>query len=486
MKLYNVDYGKIRNCFQDYAHIKSDLIWGNPDFVKAPWLSYVIPVYQRADLLRYTLESIFRQRPVDFAWDIIVVDNECGGENDTERLIRELGDKRILYYRNRENIGVDGNYNRCIELARGNWLAMVHGDDLLVEDHLYLMGKYIREKERGRKPLAYISPAYQSFRDADKISLQRKARYEDAKTEEERQNLRTRYRTAGVNRFYQIDALFRGNSVGLPSFGTVMNRQVMLETGGFDRTLGTCEDVITPYKLAKRYRVYETSLVMGYYRFDRNETLKASSIFKICESMSDFHEYLYSRTLLSRLWGHFARSVQFHALLQHCTATSRFGEQKLVESDFEYLRKVPRSESGRKIDEWVVKHGCEIYVKLRGMKQFEEGIEALVENLYPKLRTAKKNKVVIYGAGKAGYCVRRILSKKYGVSIECFIVSSMEDNRKRVDGIPVFRADDERVPREECTVVIATVTPDFYDEMVRNARKLGYRDVVSLCQYEET
>lgn len=485
MKLYNLDYGKSRDCFQDFAHVKTKLVWGDPDFMKDPWLSYVIPVYKRADLLRYTLESIFRQKPVDFAWDIVVVDNECGGENDTERLISELGDKRVLYYRNCENIGVDGNYNRCIELARGKWIAMVHGDDLLVEDHLYLMGKYIRENEHGRKPLAYISPAYQSFKDVHKITLKRRTRYEDVKNEKERQNLRTRFYTTGVKRFYQVDALFRGYSVGLPSFGTVMNRQVMLKTGGFDQTLGTCEDVITPYKLAKRYRVYETSLIMGYYRFDRNETVKASSIFKICESMTDFHEYLYSRTFLSRLWGHFARSVQFHALVQQCATTSRYGERKLVESDFEPFRKVPRSKTGRKLDEWVVKYGAELYVRLRGMKPFEEGIDALVEDLYPKLHGTKTKKVLIYGAGKAGICTRRILSKKYGISTECFLVSSMEDSRNRVDGIPVFRADSDRVPRNDYTVIIATVTPDFHDEMLRNAQKLGYRNIVPLCQYEE-
>ncbi|MCI9577219.1 MAG: glycosyltransferase [Oscillibacter sp.] len=485
IRQYRIDYGKCRDCFRDYAHITSELIWGDPNFIKSPWLSYVIPVYRRADLLRYTLESIFMQWPVDFDWDIVVVDNECGGENDTERLIRELGDKRILYYRNHENIGVDSNYNRCIELARGKWLAMVHGDDLLVEDHLYLMGKYIREKEQGRKPLAYISPAYQSFKDASKISLKRPAGLEDAKTEKERANVRTRYNTTGVLRFYQIDALFRGYSVSLPSFGTVMNRQVMLETGGFDQTLGTCEDVITPYKLAKHYRVYETSLVMGYYRFDRSETVKSSSIFKICESMSDFHEYLYSRTLLSRLWGHFARSVQFHALLQQCTTTSRLGERKLVESDFEYLQKVPRSPQGRKVDEWVVKHVMDLYVRLRGMKRFEEGLDALVDILYPKLHVTKKDKVIVYGAGRAGICVRRALRKRYGISTECFIVSSMQDNRRQVDGVPVFRADDERIPREGCPVIIATITPDYHDEMMSNAQKFGYKDVVTLCQYQE-
>src|SRR5690606_29905782 len=37
---------------------------------------------------------------------------------------------RIRIHRNSENIGAEGNFNRCIELASGAYTAIYHADDL--------------------------------------------------------------------------------------------------------------------------------------------------------------------------------------------------------------------------------------------------------------------------------------------------------------------------------------------------------------------
>ena len=157
MKRYNINYDVCRNCFELFKDIPSELIWGDLTYVINPFFTYMIPTYGRAYLLEETLQSVLNQLSVDFEWDIIVVDNEAGPGNETEQVIRNINNPRILYYRNKENIGVDGNYNRCIELARGQWVAMLHADDLLINDHLKLMGQYIKAHLNDRKPLAYIN-----------------------------------------------------------------------------------------------------------------------------------------------------------------------------------------------------------------------------------------------------------------------------------------------------------------------------------------
>ena len=174
MKRLHINYNETSNHFEKIKNVRTDLIYGDPGYIKTPWFSYIIPVFKRPDLLRQTLKSVLDQEAVDFFWDIVIVDNETEPNNPTEKLIREIDDKRILYYRNQENIGPGGNYNRCIETARGKWVAMLHGDDLIMKDHLQLMGEYIRKYQRGVRELAYISPRYTDFSKVSDLKLDRK------------------------------------------------------------------------------------------------------------------------------------------------------------------------------------------------------------------------------------------------------------------------------------------------------------------------
>ena len=133
-KRWNIDYDLCENNFDKIRNVNCKLILGTPN--DKAFISYVIPVYKRADLLEKTLYSVLNQQKVDFEWNIVIVDNEAGEVNDTQRLIEKISSDKIVYYRNEENIGVDGNYNRCIEIAKSPWVAMIHGDDLIMDDHL--------------------------------------------------------------------------------------------------------------------------------------------------------------------------------------------------------------------------------------------------------------------------------------------------------------------------------------------------------------
>lgn len=97
-----IDYESRENCFAKCAHVQSRLVYGDLEAVPQPWLTVLVPTYRRAMLLKEALSSIIDQWHADFIWDIVVLDNEPddGKENETERLIRRLDNKRILYYRN--------------------------------------------------------------------------------------------------------------------------------------------------------------------------------------------------------------------------------------------------------------------------------------------------------------------------------------------------------------------------------------------------
>ncbi len=117
--------------------IASTLIYGNRDFDDFGISACIaIPTYHRPDLLEEALRSAVKQKTKNF--EIIVVDNESAINQETDELMKRYAKKYpfISYYRNNANLGMVGNWNRCIELSNRKWTVMLHDDDLLEEDYL--------------------------------------------------------------------------------------------------------------------------------------------------------------------------------------------------------------------------------------------------------------------------------------------------------------------------------------------------------------
>lgn len=97
----------------------------------SPLVTIAIPTHNRADgYLRLALESALAQayEPLE----IVVADN-CSTD-DTPRLVRSYGDRRIRYVRHRSPLRPNDNFNFCVEAARGRYLLLLHDDDLVDAD----------------------------------------------------------------------------------------------------------------------------------------------------------------------------------------------------------------------------------------------------------------------------------------------------------------------------------------------------------------
>lgn len=94
--------------------------------VSAPLVSICIPTYNSGGSLAETLASIIAQTYLRL--EILVVDNASA--DDTLEVARRFDDPRIRIYENADNIGAEGNFNRCIQLASGEYTAIYHADDL--------------------------------------------------------------------------------------------------------------------------------------------------------------------------------------------------------------------------------------------------------------------------------------------------------------------------------------------------------------------
>jgi glycosyltransferase involved in cell wall biosynthesis len=92
-----------------------------------PRLSVVTPTYERATTLPRLYESLLRQGAEGFEW--IVVDD--GSEDGSGELVRGWATEApfAVEYRRQENSGKHTAVNRGVELARGEFCAVMDSDD---------------------------------------------------------------------------------------------------------------------------------------------------------------------------------------------------------------------------------------------------------------------------------------------------------------------------------------------------------------------
>jgi glycosyltransferase involved in cell wall biosynthesis len=95
----------------------------------APAVSICIPTYNYRRYLSDALTSALSQTFRDI--EVLVVDN-CSDDGSME-LVEEFArrDPRVVAHRNERNIGMAGNFNRCLELARGRYVKFLCADDIL-------------------------------------------------------------------------------------------------------------------------------------------------------------------------------------------------------------------------------------------------------------------------------------------------------------------------------------------------------------------
>lgn len=125
-----------KNCFLDWAHVKSNLLVGNYEDCPNPRVSIIMPCYKRADYFKLSLQSAINQ-DYPFEYEIVVVDNNVDGDiSPNQKIVEECGAKNVFYYRNAENLGMAGNWNRGIELARAEYITYCHDDDILLPNCL--------------------------------------------------------------------------------------------------------------------------------------------------------------------------------------------------------------------------------------------------------------------------------------------------------------------------------------------------------------
>lgn len=105
-----------------------------------PKVSVLMPVYKTKEAhLRQAIESILRQTFTDFEFLIL---DDCP-EFPSEYIVNSYKDERIIYIKNEHNLGITDSRNKLIDMARGEYLAVMDHDDISLPERLAKEAKFL-------------------------------------------------------------------------------------------------------------------------------------------------------------------------------------------------------------------------------------------------------------------------------------------------------------------------------------------------------
>lgn len=242
----------INDEFSKFSNVKTILHKGKK--INDVRFSIVIPMYTRYEHLKEALNSAVSQ-DIDENYEIAIFDNECGATGEKIKIIEQfISDyENVSYYQNEENLGMFGNFNRAISMAKGKWVVVLHDDDMLKPNYLSTLAKYISEE------IAMIAPHPEIL---DMRNLEAK-----------KQNSKVSFlinsfkgiKPINLNDFFHI--------AGISPICALLNKEKFVSSGGYNEKLFPSSDMGGVMKLATLYPIYYLPEKLYYYRYDVNESL---------------------------------------------------------------------------------------------------------------------------------------------------------------------------------------------------------------------
>lgn len=111
-----------------------------------PFWSVMIPTYDpNLSYLEQAVQGVLAQQPASGEMQIEIVD-DCSPACDADLLWNIFRDPRVCVYRQSRRLGITGNWNSCIDRARGSWIHILHQDDLVFPDFYRRFAQLIRDK----------------------------------------------------------------------------------------------------------------------------------------------------------------------------------------------------------------------------------------------------------------------------------------------------------------------------------------------------
>ena len=256
--------------------------------MNSSFISVVIPLYNKQNVVVHTLRSVLNQTISDF--EIVVVDD--GSTDDSLAVVQAIKDERIRVI-HKENGGVSSARNVGVKAAKGQYVALLDGDDYwdptFLEEQLKLIEDF---PEAGMWGVNYAFVKHDQ-------------------TQACFQGMGQDFRGYVENYFgTRHNDLFCSSSV-------VIRKDVFEEAGYFDERISASEDLDMWYRIILRFPVVFYDKVLAYYnqnaenrvaydtdvRFPLTKDIKYyldkyQSVFERCTEFSKFMNNYVAANLL--------------------------------------------------------------------------------------------------------------------------------------------------------------------------------------------
>jgi glycosyltransferase involved in cell wall biosynthesis len=217
-----------------------------------PRFSVMLPVYEPGPFLLETLASVLAQDPGPERMEIVVVD-DASPRTDVAALVGSAKlQSRVVVQRNAQNLGLAGNWNACIDQARGELIHLLHQDDLVLPGFYERLSSGFERDPR-------IGMAFTRYRFIDEQG-----------TETQRSDLERKQ--PGVIRHW-LARITERNRLQCPAI--MVKREVYEALGGFRSDLQYALDWEMWVRIAASRPVwFEPAMLASYRRHPNNESAR--------------------------------------------------------------------------------------------------------------------------------------------------------------------------------------------------------------------
>ncbi|GAA0731962.1 glycosyltransferase family 2 protein [Aquimarina litoralis] len=232
-----------------------------------PFFSIIVPLYNKADSIAATLDSVFLQTYDDY--ELIIIND--GSTDHSEKIVKQYADKRIKYYATL-NQGVSKTRNLGIEKASGTLIAFLDADDFWYPNHLEILSKlyqtypeagiFATSYEKRYSPIA-IFPA--NFKNIDSIG----------------------------QTFQLVEDFFHSNIIDaiIWTSACAVPKKVLDDIGVFDTTIthGAGEDTDLWIRIALAHEVALATYITATYHLDATNRISKTDTLK--RKFLDFEKF---------------------------------------------------------------------------------------------------------------------------------------------------------------------------------------------------
>lgn len=252
----------------------------------------LLPYWGEFYLLKKAVESVIAQTRDD--WRLLVFDDGYPSD-EAKKYFAMLSDKRVTYYRHKNNIGITNNFNYAVQAAKAPYCVMIGCDDMMLPNYLETAMKHIGDAD-------FYQPGVEVIDEHDQVYL--------PLTDRVKHLLRP-----GRSGLYSGEKLAKSICIGnWLYFPSIMWKTQTIKRYGFDTRYKIVEDLVLELNIIKDggKLSYDKTITFQYRRFSNSLSSREKSKGGIrFDEESMVYDY-FSREFNKIGWNVATRAAKLH------------------------------------------------------------------------------------------------------------------------------------------------------------------------------